>query len=85
LNFKHTGGNLKISTAFFGRYLMLIPVAFCLYLVLDSQDKNVRLAAVIGLLILSQLREWLLISAMKLPQGKNGVGKEAQAIKSNKS
>ncbi len=76
---------MKISTAFLGRYLLIIPVAFCLYILLDSQDKMLRLGAVIGLLILSQLREWLLISAMKLPQGQNGFGKEAQGGKSNKS
>lgn len=51
--------------SFAARFLLLIPIAFCLFVILDSQDKNIRLAAVIGLAIIAQVREWLLVSSMR--------------------
>jgi hypothetical protein len=47
-------------------------MAFCIFLLLDSQDKGVRLFALIALIILEQTREWLLISSLKsLGKGKD--------------
>ena len=47
-------------------------MAFCIFLVLDSQDRNVRLAAVVVLAVMEQIREWLLISSIKGLRGKAG-------------
>jgi hypothetical protein len=47
------------------RLILLLPAAFFIFLLLDSQDKMVRLAAVICLLVIAQLREWLLLAAKK--------------------
>lgn len=48
-----------------GRLVLLLPMAFCIFLLLDSQDKNVRMLAIIGLIILDQAREWLLVQGIK--------------------
>lgn len=56
----------------FGRLALLLPMAFCIFLVLDSQDRNVRLAAIVSLAVMEQIREWLLISSIKGLQGKAG-------------
>ena len=48
-----------------GRLVILLPMAFCIFLLLDNQDKGVRLIALIALAILEQIREWLLVSAIK--------------------
>jgi hypothetical protein len=64
------GGFLKASTALGGRLLILLPIAFCIFLLLDSQDRAIRLLAVIGLIILAQTREWLLLSTVR-PSGKD--------------
>ena len=53
-----------------GRLLLLIPIAFCIFLLLASDDRMIRLLAVIALIILEQLREWLLFSSFK-PLGKD--------------
>jgi hypothetical protein len=47
------------------RFLLLIPIAFCLFVLLDNQDRNIRLAAVIGLVLLAQAREWLMAQSMR--------------------
>ncbi|MEM2137931.1 MAG: hypothetical protein QW568_02490 [Candidatus Anstonellaceae archaeon] len=47
------------------RFLLLIPIAFCLFLLLDSQDRMVRLGAVVLLVILAQAREWLMAQSMR--------------------
>ena len=54
-----------IVTTFLLRYIILAPMAFCIYLLLDSQDKPVRLMAIIALIILEQARQWLMFSTMK--------------------
>jgi len=56
---------LGLAKTFILRYLLLIPIALCLFLILDSQDKMVRLGAVIALVILSQAREWLMAQSMR--------------------
>ena len=61
---------MKASTALGGRLIILLPMAFCIFLLLDSQDRAVRLLAVIGLIILEQAREWLLLSTIR-PSGKD--------------
>ena len=56
---------MKLTSAMGGRLVILLPMAFCIFLLLDSQDKGVRLIALIALAILEQIREWLLVSAIK--------------------
>jgi len=48
-----------------GRLLILLPMAFCIFLLLDSQDRMVRLAALVVLTVLEQIREWLLVRGIK--------------------
>ncbi|MCX8197461.1 MAG: hypothetical protein N3G80_04070 [Candidatus Micrarchaeota archaeon] len=43
------------------RLVLLLPAAFLIFLLLESQDKIVRLAAIVGLLLIWQAREWLLL------------------------
>jgi len=63
---------LGLMKTFSLRFLVLAPIAFCIFLVLESEDKMVRLAAVIGLVLLAQLREWLLVWQMgKIRNGQN--------------
>ncbi|MEM4348430.1 MAG: hypothetical protein QXN37_02570 [Candidatus Anstonellaceae archaeon] len=57
---------MDIKKIFAGRMFLLLPAAFCIFLVLESQDKTVRLAAIICLLLIAQIREWLLLQAKKL-------------------
>ena len=52
----------KIAKVFAGRMLLLIPIAFCLLVVISSDDRTIRALAVIGLIILEQAREWLVFS-----------------------
>jgi len=54
-----------LAKTFILRYLLLLPIALCLFLILDNQDRMVRLGAVIGLVIMAQIREWLLVSNVK--------------------
>ena len=62
---------MKVPTALAGRLLLLLPMAFCIFLILDSQDRIVRLVAVLALILLEQARQWLMISGMKaLAKGK---------------
>ena len=62
---------VSISKAFFLRYIILAPIAFCIYLLLASSDINVRLAAIIALIILEQIRDWsLLATARSIAKGK---------------
>ncbi|VVB98979.1 Uncharacterised protein [uncultured archaeon] len=44
-------------------------MAFCIALLLVSNDGMVRLFSVIALIIMEQIREWLLVSAMKPQKG----------------
>jgi len=52
---------LKTGFALGGRLVLLLPMAFCIFLLLDSQDKTVRLLAIIALVVLEQAREWMLV------------------------
>ena len=62
---------LSISKAFFLRYIILAPMAYCIYLVLASSQANIRLMAVIALIILEQIRDWsLLATARAIAKGK---------------
>lgn len=56
---------MDVPKALAGRLVLLLPMAFCIFLLLDSQDKFVRLAAIVVLAVLEQLREWLLISGIR--------------------
>ncbi len=68
---------MKIGTALSGRLLALIPMAFCIFVLLDNQDKNVRLLALLMLIVLEQIREWMLLSGI-------GEAKAAKLAKDNK-
>ena len=52
---------MKTGFALGGRLVLLLPMAFCIFLLLDSQDKTVRLLAIIALVVLEQAREWMLV------------------------
>jgi hypothetical protein len=56
---------LEVPKAFAGRLLLLLPVAFCVFLLLASEDRMVRLLAIIALVVLTQVREWLLVQSIK--------------------
>ena len=63
-------GNFGIMKVFVLRYIILAPIAYCIYLLLASSDVNVRLAAIIALIILEQIRDWsLLATARALVKG----------------
>jgi len=63
--------HLGIMKTFVLRYMLLVPMAFCIYLLLASNDVNVRLAAIIALIILEQIRDWsLLATARTIAKGK---------------
>ena len=63
--------HLGIFKTFLLRYILLVPMAFCIYLLLASGDVNVRLAAIIALIILEQFRDWsLLATARSIAKGK---------------
>ena len=59
------GNFLKMGFALTGRLLILLPMAFCIFLILDSQDRMIRLFSVIALAVLEQVREWMLVSSVK--------------------
>ncbi|MCX6770858.1 MAG: hypothetical protein NTX79_02270 [Candidatus Micrarchaeota archaeon] len=61
---------IGISKAFFLRYIILAPMAYCIFLLLASNDVNVRMAAIIALIVLEQVRDWsLLATARALAKG----------------
>lgn len=66
---------LDLGYSLGGRLILLLPMAFCIFLLLDSQDKGIRLAALAALAILEQIREWLLVNGM---QGFKKAGGEKQ-------
>jgi len=68
---------MKLGTALSGRLLILIPMAFCIFVLLDNQDKAVRLLALIVLIVLEQFRGWMLFSGI-------GDAKAAKLAKDNK-
>ena len=57
--------NVNIFKTFFLRYIILAPMAYCIYLLLASNDVNVRLAAIIALIILEQVRDWSLLATAR--------------------
>jgi len=56
---------MNLTTAFGGRLLILLPMAFCIFLLLASEDRLVRLMAIVVLIILEQVREWLLVNGIR--------------------
>lgn len=56
---------MGLASSFLTRYIVLIPMAFCIFLILDSQDRMVRLGAILVLIILEQIREWMLVNSVK--------------------
>jgi len=54
----------------FGRMLVLLPIAVCAYFIIESQDRTVRMLAFLALVLLAQLREWMLLS--KFPKSAKG-------------
>ena len=62
---------LSIFKTFLLRYIILAPMAYCIYLLLASSDVNVRMMAIIALIILEQIRDWsLLATARTIAKGK---------------
>ena len=59
------GALLDIGYSLGGRLILLLPLAFCIFLLIDSQDRLVRLGAIVALILLEQMREWLLISGIR--------------------
>lgn len=49
------------SSATAQRWMLMLPMAFCLAVALETPDRNWRLASVLGLLVLGQAREVLLM------------------------
>jgi hypothetical protein len=58
--------HMAIFRAFSIRYLVLLPIAFCLYVLIISDDMNMRFAAVVALVLLAQVRD---ISQLSTAQG----------------
>ena len=56
---------MKLPSVMLARLAILLPMAFCIFLLLDSQDRMVRLVALVALAVLEQIREWMLVSAIK--------------------
>ena len=62
---------LGLLKTFLLRYIILAPMAYCIYLLLASNDVNMRLAAIIALIILEQVRDWSLLAiARSIAKGK---------------
>lgn len=62
---------LSLFKTFLMRYIILAPMAYCIYLLLASNDANVRLMAIIALIVLEQVRDWsLLATARSIAKGK---------------
>ncbi|MFA6907358.1 MAG: hypothetical protein WC263_00865 [Candidatus Micrarchaeia archaeon] len=62
---------MGIMKTFVLRYIVLAPMAYCIYLLLASSDANVRLMAIIALIVLEQVRDWSLLAAARtIAQGK---------------
>jgi hypothetical protein len=56
---------MDLPATFAARFLILAPMAFCIFVILASEDRWFRLLAVIGLVVLEQIREYLLVSSMR--------------------
>jgi len=57
--------HLGILKTFVLRYIILVPMAYCIYLLLASSDVNVRLMAIIALIMLEQVRDWSLLATAR--------------------
>jgi len=57
--------HLGIFKTFLLRYIILAPMAYCIYLLLASNDANVRMVAIIALIILEQIRDWSLLATAR--------------------
>ena len=57
--------HLGIMKTFVLRYIILAPMAYCIYLLLASSDVNVRLMAIIALIVLEQIRDWSLLATAR--------------------
>ena len=57
--------HLGIMKTFVLRYIILAPMAYCIYLLLASNDANVRMVAILALIILEQIRDWSLLAAAR--------------------
>ena len=63
--------HLGIMKTFVLRYIILVPMAYSIYLLLASSDVNVRMVAIVALIILEQIRDWsLLATARAIAKGK---------------
>ena len=56
---------MSLSKTFLLRYIILAPMAYCIYLLLASSDVNVRLMAIIALIVLEQIRDWSLLATAR--------------------
>lgn len=56
---------MDFRNAFAIRWALLLPMAFLIALVITSQEMMVRLFCIIGLIILEQIRQWLMIASME--------------------
>jgi len=54
-----------ILKTFLLRYIILAPMAYCIYLLLASNDANVRMAAILVLILLEQIRDWSLLATAR--------------------
>jgi hypothetical protein len=53
----------QIFRAFSIRYAVLLLIAFCLYVLIISNDMYARFLAVVALIVLAQVRDFTLLSA----------------------
>ncbi|MCX8174643.1 MAG: hypothetical protein N3E51_00345 [Candidatus Micrarchaeota archaeon] len=70
---------MDFHKAFGARFLLLLPAAFCIFIILDSQDKALRLGAVLALILIEQLREWLLVGSIRELGAKDKTNKKEGA------
>ena len=47
------------------RYAILVPIAYCIYVAIASNDMNARFFAMLALIILSQVRDWSLLETAR--------------------
>ena len=62
---KTTPMHFGILKTFVLRYIILAPMAYCIYLLLASNDANIRLMAIIALIILEQIRDLSLLATAR--------------------
>jgi hypothetical protein len=57
--------HLGIMKTFVLRYIILAPMAYCIYLAIASNDVNVRMMAIVALIILEQIRDLSLLATAR--------------------